>query len=100
MFRILVVDDNPGTLFLMQKACQSMRNQPELYFAKDGMDALDFLYRRGIHENAPRPSLITLDLVDALTERRGETCSLIKAGRRSEGDSDYYVIHFGSPGTT
>jgi CheY-like chemotaxis protein len=33
-----------------------------LHWAKDGVEALDFLHRRGKHAKAPRPDLILLDL--------------------------------------
>jgi CheY-like chemotaxis protein len=33
-----------------------------LYVAHDGEEGLDFLYRRGVFKDAPRPDLILLDL--------------------------------------
>ncbi|WP_433066543.1 response regulator [Dactylosporangium sp. CS-033363] len=34
----------------------------DLHVARDGQEALDFLYRRGQHAEAPRPDFILLDL--------------------------------------
>jgi two-component system response regulator len=33
-----------------------------MHVAKDGVEAMDYLYRRGEHADAPRPDLILLDL--------------------------------------
>ncbi|MGI5202498.1 response regulator [Spirillospora sp. CA-108201] len=33
-----------------------------LQVVRDGAEALDFLYKRGAHEGAPRPDLVLLDL--------------------------------------
>jgi len=61
-FDILLVEDNPADagLFdaLFTKACQAC----VFHLTTDGEEALDFLYRRGKWENAPRPKLIVLDI--------------------------------------
>ncbi|MFC6824103.1 response regulator [Halopelagius fulvigenes] len=59
---ILLVEDNPGDVRLTQEAFKDGRIQNTLHVATDGVEALDFLYRRGDYEDAPRPDLVLLDL--------------------------------------
>lgn len=59
---ILLVEDNPGDAKLVQKAFQLGRLANRIFHAKDGEEALDFLYKRGKYEDAPRPDIILLDL--------------------------------------
>ncbi len=59
---ILLVEDNPGDAKLVQKAFQLGRLANRIFHAKDGEEALDFLYKRGKFEDAPRPDIILLDL--------------------------------------
>lgn len=59
---ILLVEDNPGDAKLVQKAFQLGRLANRIFHAHDGEEALDFLYKRGKYEDAPRPDIILLDL--------------------------------------
>ena len=59
---ILLVEDNPGDARLAKEALKEARVFNNLNVAKDGEEALEFLHRRGRHEQAPRPDLILLDL--------------------------------------
>jgi CheY-like chemotaxis protein len=59
---ILLVEDNAGDHRLTQEALREGKVYNNLHWAKDGVEALDFLHRRGKHANAPRPDLILLDL--------------------------------------
>ena len=59
---ILLVEDNPGDARLVQKAFETGRLANRIYHVLDGEEALDFLFRRGKHSNAPRPDIIMLDL--------------------------------------
>jgi CheY-like chemotaxis protein len=62
--KILLVEDNPEDVLIAERALTkaNMKEKSELFIVRDGQEALDFLYRRGQHENAPRPDLILLDL--------------------------------------
>ena len=60
--QVLLVEDSPGDVRLTQEAFREVNGGVVLHVAFDGMEALDFLYRRGEHEAAPRPDLILLDL--------------------------------------
>jgi CheY-like chemotaxis protein len=59
---ILLVEDNPGDVKLTQKAFEKARLSNDLHVVNDGVEALDFLYRRGEYEGVPRPDLVLLDL--------------------------------------
>jgi len=60
--QILLVEDNPGDVGLVQEAFHEGRLLHELHVAKDGVEALRFLRREGRYAGAPRPDLILLDL--------------------------------------
>ena len=59
---ILMVEDNPGDVRLTREALKGGKVLNQLHVVEDGVAALDFLYRRPPHQNAPRPDLILLDL--------------------------------------
>ncbi len=56
--RILVVEDDPLDMETIKKALGKCTNKPELFYASDGEEALDFLFRRGRYADAPRPDII------------------------------------------
>ena len=59
---ILLVEDNPGDVRLTKEALKEGKVYNNLHWAKDGVEALEFLKREGKHANAPRPDIILLDL--------------------------------------
>ena len=59
---ILLVEDDPGDELITREAFADNKIKNTLHVARDGEDGLDFLYRRGVHANAPTPDLILLDL--------------------------------------
>jgi two-component system, chemotaxis family, response regulator Rcp1 len=59
---ILLVEDNPGDARLAVEALKESKLHNALHHVKDGVEAMDFLYRRGEHAGAPPPDLILLDL--------------------------------------
>lgn len=61
-FEILLVEDNPGDVFLTQEAFREGRLAHRLSVVEDGEEAMRFLRREGKHGNAPHPDLILLDL--------------------------------------
>ena len=62
MARILIVEDNPGDQRLIQEALRETQLDHISAVARDGMEALDYLFRRGPFATAPCPDLILLDL--------------------------------------
>ncbi|MCX4530732.1 response regulator [Streptomyces sp. NBC_00841] len=59
---VLLVEDDPGDELMTREAFEDNKISNTLHVARDGQEALDFLYRRGDHGDAPRPDLILLDL--------------------------------------
>jgi chemotaxis family two-component system response regulator Rcp1 len=59
---ILLVEDNPGDVRLTKEALKEGKVYNNLHWAKDGVEALEFLKREGKYANAPRPDIILLDL--------------------------------------
>jgi chemotaxis family two-component system response regulator Rcp1 len=59
---ILLVEDNPGDERLTREALKEGKVYHKLHWAKDGVEAMDFLYHRGKWRDAPRPDIILLDL--------------------------------------
>ncbi|WP_174184200.1 response regulator [Nocardia barduliensis] len=59
---ILLVEDDPGDELMTREAFEDNKIGNTLHVARDGEEALDFLYRQGAYPDAPRPDLILLDL--------------------------------------
>ena len=70
MQEVLLVEDNPADVYLMQKAFAECSTDIRLWFVPNGQDALDFLRKEGPYVHAPSPALILLDL--NLPKLRGE----------------------------
>jgi chemotaxis family two-component system response regulator Rcp1 len=59
---ILLVEDNPGDARLVKEALKDGKVLNELHVVGDGVEALDFLRRKGVYAGAVHPDLILLDL--------------------------------------
>ena len=59
---VLLVEDSPGDVRLTQEAFRDANKAIHLHVASDGVEAMAFLRREGVHALAPRPELILLDL--------------------------------------
>jgi chemotaxis family two-component system response regulator Rcp1 len=59
---VLLVEDSPGDVRLTRETFRDVNTSIHLHVATDGMEAMAFLKREGVHVNAPRPSIILLDL--------------------------------------
>lgn len=59
---ILLVEDNPGDVRLVEESFNDAQINNHLHTVTDGRSALDFIHRKGEHEDAPRPDVILLDL--------------------------------------
>ena len=59
---ILLVEDNPADVRLTQEALKEGKVYNNLHWAKDGVEALEFLRRGGKFADAPRPDIVLLDL--------------------------------------
>ena len=59
---VLLVEDSPGDVRLTREALGEANTSIRLHVATDGVEAMLFLKREGIHARAPRHELILLDL--------------------------------------
>lgn len=59
---VLLIEDSPGDVRLTQEAFRDAGGEMRLHVAVDGVEAICFLRREGIHALAHRPDLILLDL--------------------------------------
>lgn len=61
---ILLVEDNPNDIELTLAALADSQLANEIVICRDGAEALDYLYRRGEHENRDvrDPAVVLLDL--------------------------------------
>jgi two-component system, chemotaxis family, response regulator Rcp1 len=60
--QVLLVEDNEGDVRLIKEAFHESKVDKNFSVAKDGEDALNFLYKRGQHLNSVRPDIILLDI--------------------------------------
>lgn len=61
-FDILLVEDNRADIILFKKAYGEVWPNHRIHVAMDGDEAMSFLHRNDAYQDAPRPSLILLDL--------------------------------------
>jgi len=62
---ILLVEDNPTDVEVIQEVFKFIGSKNRLFMTKDGEEALNFLYHRGKYQDtslAPVPDLILLDI--------------------------------------
>ncbi|MFY1593406.1 response regulator [Micromonospora sp. WMMD737] len=60
--RILVVDDDPGDVLMIEEALADSDVDKVIDVVSDGQEAMEFLRREGRHADARRPDVILLDL--------------------------------------
>lgn len=58
---LLVVDDNPGDIRLIEEAFKHAQITPTIHTATTRDEALDYLYQRGAYEDSPDLDVILLD---------------------------------------
>jgi CheY-like chemotaxis protein len=62
VLHILLAEDNPGDILLVQEALQEHRIQHHLHVVHDGAKALEYLAQLGKTDEAPCPDVLLLDL--------------------------------------
>lgn len=62
LIEILLVEDNPLDVEITMEALSNTKLANHISVTKDGVEAMRFLKREGAYKDAPRPSLILLDL--------------------------------------
>jgi CheY-like chemotaxis protein len=60
--QVLLVKDNPADARLTRDTLLEGRVQKRVTVVKDGVEAVDYVRRRGAFEGAPRPDIVLLDL--------------------------------------
>lgn len=75
--QILLVEDNPGDVALTIEAFEEAKFRNNLSIARDGDEALDFVFKRNGYEDAVTPDIILLDLNLPRTDGR-EVLEIIK----------------------
>ena len=59
---ILLVEDNPGDIFLAKEALKESKVNNNMHIAEDGVEAMEFLEKAVADPDTPLPDLILLDL--------------------------------------
>ena len=59
---ILLVEDNEGDILLTLDAFEESKVKTDISVARNGKEALDFLFKRDIFTDAKKPDLILLDI--------------------------------------
>jgi chemotaxis family two-component system response regulator Rcp1 len=59
---ILLVEDNPGDVRLTQEVLKEGKIRNRLNVVRDGVEALDYMHRRGKYTAAIQPDIVLLDL--------------------------------------
>jgi len=62
MVEILLVEDNPADVRLVREALKESKILNNLIVVEDGVEAMDFLRKKGKYASSVRPDLILLDL--------------------------------------
>lgn len=60
--RILVVDDDPGDVLMIEEALAGSTVDKTIEVVSDGQEAMEFLRGEGRHQGALRPDMMLLDL--------------------------------------
>lgn len=59
---ILLVEDNEGDIILTLDAFEESKVKTKISIARNGKEALDFLFKRGTYSEVKKPDLILLDI--------------------------------------
>jgi CheY-like chemotaxis protein len=62
VIEVLLVEDDLDSVYLTVTAAEMGKTAFHVNLAFDGVEAMDYLYRRGKYTAVPRPDLILLDL--------------------------------------
>ncbi len=62
LIHILLVEDNEGDIILTLEAFEECKVKTEISVAKNGKEALDFVFKRGAFADVKKPDLILLDI--------------------------------------
>ena len=60
--KLLLVEDNPADVFLTTETLKETKILHEMFVVSDGVEAMEFLGKKGAFSSVPKPDLILLDL--------------------------------------
>jgi chemotaxis family two-component system response regulator Rcp1 len=92
---ILLLEDNPGDILLVQKALQKHHIRHRLHVIRDGEEALAYVARIGEPGGEPLPDLVLLDL----NMPKADGAEILSAVRRHPGCARVPVIIVSSSAT-
>jgi len=87
---ILIVEDNPGDVFVIRAALQAAKIDAQLHFVKDGEQAVKFFDEADGDNAAPCPALVLLDI--NLPRKHGAEILQYMRGTRRCGDAPVIVV--------
>ena len=87
-FHILVAEDNPGDLFLIQEALKTHQVPCRVHAVETGEEFLAYAKETCHEEEMPKPDLIILDW----SLPRGSGAQLVQAIRETERCADAYIL--------
>lgn len=79
-YDILLVEDNPGDVRLLQEAMRDTQIESNLHVVSDGAAALEFVRQQDDYEGVPSPDLMLLDLNLPQTDGIDVLCELDECG--------------------
>jgi len=59
---ILLAEDNLDDILIIKRVWKKRKIKNRLFIVRDGEEAIDFLFKKKNYKNAPKPSLMLLDL--------------------------------------
>jgi CheY-like chemotaxis protein len=78
---ILIVEDNPGDVFIIRAALEAAKLNAQLHFVKDGEQAVKFFDQANSDNAAPCPALVLLD-INLPRKQGGEVLQYMRGTRR------------------
>jgi CheY-like chemotaxis protein len=84
LVHILCVEDNAGDRLLIKRFFAPLADKFHVHFLEDGVEALDFAYKRGKYTAAPTPELVILDLNLQRVDGKGVLANLKKSDQTKQ----------------